>query len=276
MRKVGETSVNVSVAVHQDELPTEFMQDDIAVEVPVALVYNSISHAVMMATPDNLEDFALGFSLTEDIIGDADEVSHIHVQSSGNGINVRLMISDERFDALRERRRSLVGRTGCGLCGVESLKQAIRPVDTVVGIDVSDEAIQYAINSLKQHQALAGLTGATHAAAWCDLQGHIQFVREDVGRHNALDKLIGAHVKTGLLVSEGFALVSSRASYEMVQKSASAGFGCLVAVSAPTSLAIEQAENVGMKLVGFARNGRHVVYVEPKNTIENNTLRQAM
>lgn len=276
MQGKDKTSVNFTVAVHQDDLGTQWQHDDIAVEVPVALVYNYISHAVMMATPSDLQDFALGFSLSENIIGDVSEVSHIHVQSGQNGISVRLQITDARFEALRERRRSMVGRTGCGLCGVESLKQAIRPVGAVIAVDVTDSVVQTALANINQYQPLQHATGATHAAAWCDLEGNVLVAREDVGRHNALDKLIGAFKKAELSAQNGFALVTSRASYEMVQKSASAGFGCLVAVSAPTTLAIEQAQEVGMKLVGFARDGRHIVYHDPFGTNQPEQARQAV
>ncbi|SFJ84042.1 formate dehydrogenase accessory sulfurtransferase FdhD [Methylophaga sulfidovorans] len=276
MTSVDKTTVDVEVAIHKNESATQYQHDDIAVETPVALVYNTISHAVMMATPADLADFALGFSLTENIVDNADQVSHIHVQSNSNGISVRLMIDDEKFDALRERRRSLVGRTGCGLCGVESLKQAIRPIEPVQSVQVADDVIQIGLNNIKQYQQLQQVTGATHAAAWCDLEGNIVLTREDVGRHNALDKLIGAHVKAGLSPHEGFVLVTSRASYEMVQKAASAGFGCLVAVSAPTSLAIEQAQLARLKLVGFARSGRHVIYHDPFTQHDNEIARRAM
>ncbi len=276
MRNYDKNAINLAVAVHEVENASRWADDDIAVEVPVALVYNYISHAVMMATPSDLQDFALGFSLTEDIIADVDEVSHIHVQSGKNGISVRLQISDERFEALRERRRNMVGRTGCGLCGVESLKQAIRTIEPVQNVVVSDQAIQKALASVNQHQPLQQATGATHAAAWCDLEGNILLVREDVGRHNALDKLIGAFTRTDYTVNDGFVLVTSRASYEMVQKSASAGFGCLVAVSAPTSLAVEQAQQVGMKLVGFARDGRHIVYHDPDSEPQQQKARHVV
>jgi FdhD protein len=276
MHSKDETSINRPVVVYENTMPGFLMQDDIAVEVPVALVYNYISHAVMMASPTDLEDFALGFSLTENIIAAPSEVKHIHVQTAKNGITVRLQINDDRFEALRERRRNMVGRTGCGLCGTETLKQAIRPVDPVQNVAVSDEAVQAALANIQQQQPLQLATGATHAAAWCDLEGQILFVREDVGRHNALDKLIGAFKKTSLSVEEGFVLVTSRASYEMVQKAASAGFGCLVAVSAPTSLAIEQAQQANLKLVGFARDGRHVVYHDPGLTEQNQKAYRAM
>lgn len=242
----------------------ERLEDSIAVETPVALVYNGISHAVMMATPADLEDFALGFSFTEGILEAPEELYAIEVhEEEAAGIAVHLEISTQRFMELKQRRRSLAGRTGCGLCGTESLEQAIRPIAPVVAPAVRDDAIQHALEMLRWHQPLQRETGATHGAAWCDLDGQVQLAREDVGRHNALDKLIGAMLQRRLDPHHGFVLVSSRASYEMVQKCASAGIGCLVAVSASTSLAIELARQAGLMLVGFARPGRHVIYHQP-------------
>nr|WP_082708369.1 formate dehydrogenase accessory sulfurtransferase FdhD [Marinobacterium profundum] len=234
--------------------------DCIAEEVPVALVFNGISHAVMMTSPMDLEDFALGFSLTEGILQHPDELYEIEVVQEERGISVQMQISTQRLAQLKQHRRNLTGRTGCGLCGTESLEQAIRPVPQVQAPPLSDQAIQRALGALQQHQPLQGLTGASHGAAWCNGDGEILLAREDVGRHNALDKLIGALVRADLPRDGGFALVSSRASYEMVQKSCSAGIGALVAVSAPTALAIEQARLGGLMLVGFARPGRHVIY----------------
>ena len=252
----------VSVNVCQNG-SVEGHEDSVAMELPVALVYNGVSHAVMMATPADLEDFAFGFSLTEGILGSCEELYGLEVHEEVSGMAVHLDIATARFMALKQRRRSLAGRTGCGLCGTESLEQAIRPVASVVAPTVSDEAIQHALEALHWHQPLQRDTGAVHAAAWCGLGGEVLMTREDVGRHNALDKLIGAILKQRLDVQQGFALVSSRASYEMVHKSASVGIGCLVAVSAATSLAIEQAQQAGLKLVGFARPGRHVIYHQP-------------
>lgn len=252
----------VSVSVCQNG-SVAGLEDSVAVELPVALVYNGVSHAVMMATPADLEDFAFGFSLTEGILGSREELYGLEVHEEANGIAVHLDIATARFMALKQRRRSLAGRTGCGLCGTESLEQAIRSVASVVAPPVPDEAIQLALEALHWHQPLQRDTGAVHAAAWCGLDGEVVMTREDVGRHNALDKLIGAVLKQRLDVQQGFALVSSRASYEMVHKSASVGIGCLVAVSAATSLAIEQAQQAGLKLVGFARPGRHVIYHQP-------------
>ncbi|WP_111414920.1 formate dehydrogenase accessory sulfurtransferase FdhD [Billgrantia lactosivorans] len=241
----------------------ERLEDSVAVETPVALVYNGISHAVMMASPADLEDFALGFSLTEGILQAPEELYGVELRQEAAGVSVHLEIATQRFMELKQRRRSLAGRTGCGLCGTESLEQAIRPVASVVAPAVADAAIQQALAALKWHQPLQRETGATHGAAWCDLDGQVRLAREDVGRHNALDKLIGALVGPRFEPRHGFVLVSSRASYEMVQKCAAVGIGCLVAVSASTSLAIEQARQAGLMLVGFARPGRHVIYHQP-------------
>ncbi|WP_235898505.1 formate dehydrogenase accessory sulfurtransferase FdhD [Parahaliea maris] len=235
-------------------------EDQIAQEMPVALVYNGVSHAVMMATPSELEAFALGFSLTEGIISKPEELYSCDVQARDRGISLELEIAAERMAGLRERRRNLAGRTGCGLCGAESLAQAMGPVAQVTAPVLTDAAVQKALGQLQSFQPLQAETGATHAAAWCRLDGTIEKVSEDVGRHNALDKLVGFLARHGRLGSDGFALISSRASYEMVHKSCAVGIGALVAVSAPTSLAIEEARQSGQLLIGFARQGRHVIY----------------
>jgi len=241
--------------------------DDVACEMAIALVYNGISHAVMMASPLQLDDFALGFSLTEGILAHPDELYELEVLEAGNGLRIEMSVAAERFAKLRERRRTLTGRTGCGLCGAESLSAAIRPARRVTAPALSDAAVQGAIANLQHHQPLQAQTGASHGAAWCSREGRIVLVREDVGRHNALDKLIGAMQRSGAISSAdcsgGFVLISSRASYEMVQKSCAVGIGALVAVSAPTSLAIEQARQAGQLLIGFARPGRHVIYHNP-------------
>ncbi|MBF7054687.1 formate dehydrogenase accessory sulfurtransferase FdhD [Halomonas sp. KAO] len=238
-------------------------EDVLAMEVPVALVYNGISHAVMMATPEDLEDFALGFSLSEGILAHRHECYDLEVRQEPQGLAVHLSIASQRLAELKGRRRNLTGRTGCGLCGTEALEQAIRPIRAVPAPALADAAIQRALAGLADHQALQAATGAAHGAAWCDGLGRIRLVREDVGRHNALDKLIGALARQGGPSEGGFALVSSRASYEMVHKSASAGIGALVAVSAATTLAVEQARAADMLLVGFARPGRHLIYHRP-------------
>ena len=237
---------------------TDGTSSDVVIEeVPVALVYNGISHVVMMASPADLEDFALGFSLTEGIIQSRDEWFSADVQHGESGIEVQCHIHGEALHRLKERRRQLAGRTGCGLCGVESLEEAIRPLSPVHGYDVRDSAISNVVRAMDRSQPIAAATGAAHVAAWCAEDGTPLLAREDVGRHVALDKLIGAWREP---FDNGFVFVSSRASYEMVHKAASVGIGALVAASAPTSLAIDWAKNTGLQLIGFARSDRHVRY----------------
>lgn len=236
-------------------------QDQVAEEVPIAMIYNGISHAVMLATPDDLTDFALGFSLCEGILSSPQDLYGVDIVERVNGVELQMEISTERFVHLKERRRSMAGRTGCGLCGSESLDQAIRVPRKIQATEITfdAEAIYRAQRELQAQQALQGRTGATHATAWADREGRVLLVREDVGRHNALDKLIGALAEQAL-PRDGFVLTSSRASYEMVQKAASADIPMLVAISAPTGLAIRMAQGCGLTLVGFARKEQHVVY----------------
>lgn len=239
--------------------------DLIAEEIPVAMVYNGVSHAVMMASPSDLEDFALGFSLSEGIVQQPDQLFSLEVIPSAEGISIEMHIAGECFTRLQQQRRNMAGRTGCGLCGTESLAHVIRSITPVAAQPLPAAAvIQRALRNLSQHQPLQLQTGATHGAAWCDAEGHILQAREDVGRHNALDKLIGARIREcgAQGFSTGFVLISSRASFEMVQKSASVGISSLVAVSAPTALAIREARKSGMNLVGFARPGRYVIYTQ--------------
>lgn len=242
--------------------------DTVACELPVALVYNGISHVVMMATPADLEEFALGFSLTEGILDHPRELYDLEVLPQADGIEVAMTIAAERLAALKAVRRNLTGRTGCGLCGAESLYQAVRKPAPVAGdFRIDHTAIERAVAQLSEHQPLQAHTGAVHGAAWCDAAGEILALREDVGRHNALDKLIGARCRLAAPWGPGFALISSRASYEMVVKAASQGIAILAAVSAPTALAIELAEDANLTLVGFARPGRHMVYTHPQRII---------
>jgi len=244
-------------------------EDDVAAEVPVALTYNRQSHVVMMATPDDLEDFGLGFSLSEGIIGSVADLHATRVLPREGGIEVAMTIGEQWFDRLATQRRNLTGRTGCGLCGAEKIEQALRyPEPVGNSLVFKHEFIQQAMEGMLERQSLQQLTGATHAAAWCTPDGVVQQVREDVGRHNALDKLIGALARTDTDVTGGFVVVSSRASYEMVYKSAMMGVELLAAVSAPTTLAIEFAERCGQTLVGFARGGTHNVYTFPNRLKE--------
>lgn len=233
--------------------------DFVATETAVAMVYNGISHVVMMATPTDLEEFALGFSLSEGILTSPNQLLDCEEIKTEKGIELALTITAEPFAKLKERRRNLVGRTGCGLCGAESLEQAITTPNSISAeLSISHKALQRAIAALGGEQQLQQQTGAVHGAAWCNTQGEILLLREDVGRHNALDKVLGAISNQEPI--EGFVLVTSRASYEMVSKTASANIPLLAAVSAPTSLAIELAETAGLTLVGFSRTGRHVIY----------------
>ncbi len=247
---------------------TSTCDDEVAAEVPVALTYNRQSHVVMMTTPSALEDFAIGFSLTEGIIRGLPDVMEVNILDRENGLELAITINEECYARLAGQRRNLVGRTGCGLCGAESLDTAMRnPAAVASLVSVKAMALQSAINSLNTHQPLQVVTGAVHGAAWCNTEGEILVLREDVGRHNALDKLIGHLASGGFDPATGFVLISSRASYEMVYKTAAVGIEILVAVSAPTTLAIDFANRSGITLVGFARPGRHNVY-----TFENRVL----
>jgi formate dehydrogenase accessory protein FdhD len=243
--------------------------DWIAQEVPVAIVYNGISYAVMMASPLDLEAFALGFSLTEGIVGAVHDIYSTDVVVQEKGIEVALSISNKCFMNLKNRRRNLSGRSGCGICGVESLEQVqqqIKPVEAT--FSVSHAAIELATQGILNHQPLQELTGAVHGAAWCDQEGNIVLVCEDVGRHNALDKLVGVLWPQDKFELPGFLLMSSRASFEILNKAAKAGIAVVVAMSAPTSLAIEIANKTGITLVGFSRQGRHVIYANNERIIE--------
>ena len=239
-------------------------QDQLAEETPIALIYNGVSHAVMLATPQDLEDFALGFSLSEGILLDKSELYDIEIQLQKNGIELHCEIASERFEQLKNHRRTLAGKTGCGLCGAESLAQAVRYPQKLQSLVMFERsAILRALQALPLEQKLQQQTGATHASAWVLVDGSISLVREDVGRHNALDKLIGALAKLDCR-GDGFIITSSRASYEMVQKTANAGVNMLVAISAPTGLAVRIADKCGLTLVGFARNKTFVVYTHPE------------
>jgi formate dehydrogenase accessory protein FdhD len=239
--------------------------DMVPEEVPVALSYNGISHVVMLASPTDLEDFALGFSLSEGILADPGELYDLELEIETRGVIVQMRIAEARFAELKNRRRALAGRTGCGLCGVESLGQVARALAPLpAGPAIAAAALHRALAQLQQKQPLHASTGGVHAAAWADAAGDLLMVREDVGRHNALDKLIGALAKDRCDPAAGFALVTSRASFEMVQKAASVGIPILAAVSAPTGYAIRLAQEVGLALAGFVRQGRYTVYSTPE------------
>lgn len=239
--------------------------DDLASEIPVALEYNGISHATLLATPENLEDLAYGFSYTEGVIRTAQDIYDVQIEVKPQGMVVQIEIASACLHALKRRRRSLAGRTGCGLCGIESLDEVRRilPVLTPRRGAYSAQAISRAVEQLRSRQPLHLSTGATHAAAWADSTGCLMHVREDVGRHNALDKLIGHGLRAAINMGSGMTIVSSRASFEMVQKTAAAGVPALIAVSAPTTYAVALADELNLMLAGFARNDQFTVYSHP-------------
>jgi len=223
---------------------------------------------VMMATPNDWHDFALGFSLTEGIINTAKDLYAVEAVEDAQGVLLQLEISSECFAKLKEKRRSLTGRTGCGVCGAASVGQAVRcPAPVTTNVTVDQKIIISAFDQLTQAQPLHLKTGATHAAAWANLGGHVQYVREDVGRHNALDKLIGAMNAVNVNTAEGFLLISSRISYEMVQKAATVGVSLVTAVSAPTGLAIELAEKTNVTLARCHKQGVVNVYTHTKRIL---------
>ncbi|MGB8843443.1 MAG: formate dehydrogenase accessory sulfurtransferase FdhD [Aliidongia sp.] len=234
----------------------------VADEVPVALVYNGLSHAVMMASPTDLEAFALGFSLSEGILETPDELLDLSVTRSPGGSEIDLRITARRFAGLKDRRRSLAGRTGCGLCGVETLAQALSPVPPICSdLMVDSTAIDRALAALAPLQNLNRAAGAVHAAAWADPSGTILALAEDVGRHNALDKLIGLLARGR---PPGFLVLTSRCSYELVAKAAMLDMPILVAISAPTGLALDLAERVGLTVVALARSDSMNIYTHPR------------
>ncbi len=235
------------------------VHETLAEETPITLAYNGISYAVMMATPADLEDFAVGFSLTEGVISRADMLDMISVVAYSGGIELQMETSAEVASSTRRRRLS--GRTGCGICGKDDVADVMRALPRVKGDERLDaRAIARAVDELARRQPLNDATGAVHAAGWASCNGEILEVREDVGRHNALDKLIGALVRGGVAPASGFIVLTSRGSFELVQKAAIYGACLLATVSAPTGLAVRVANEAGLTLAGFARDGRVTVY----------------
>ncbi|MGH8212113.1 MAG: formate dehydrogenase accessory sulfurtransferase FdhD [Rhodanobacteraceae bacterium] len=245
--------------------------DQVIEETPVALVYNGVSYAVMMATPCDLEDFALGFALGEGIVARAQEFELVDCLRNEHGVSLQALIPHARFEALEGRKRNLAGRSGCGLCGVESLIEAVRPVPRVQPAAPIEPAliestlIARGLRELARQQPLNERSGGVHAAGYAHAGGIL--VREDVGRHNALDKLIGALARdadasasAAWRAQAGFLAITSRASYEIVHKAATAGIAMVAAISAPTSLAIELADETGVTLIAFARGDAMNVY----------------
>ena len=260
----------VELSVHRPPHISHATPDFLAEEVPVALVYNGISHVVMMASPKDLELFAIGFSLSEGIIAHPQEIYGMDVVPACNGLEVQIELSSRRFMGLKERRRALAGRTGCGVCGVEQLNDIGKPIIPLPFTQTFNLAhLDRALVHLNDVQPIGQLSGCTHAAAWVLPSGSIAGGHEDVGRHVALDKLLGRRARENNVWQQGAALVSSRASYEMVQKSAMCGVEILFAVSAATTLAIEVAERCNLTLVGFCKPGRATIYTHPQRLIVN-------
>nr|WP_198923544.1 formate dehydrogenase accessory sulfurtransferase FdhD [Enterobacter hormaechei] len=260
----------VELSVHRPPHISHATPDFLAEEVPVALVYNGISHVVMMASPKDLELFAIGFSLSEGIIAHPQEIYGMDVVQACNGLEVQIELSSRRFMGLKERRRALAGRTGCGVCGVEQLNDIGKPVAPLPFTQTFNLGnLDKALEHLNDVQPIGQLSGCTHAAAWVLPSGEIVGGHEDVGRHVALDKLLGRRAREDAVWQQGAALVSSRASYEMVQKAAMCGVEILFAVSAATTLAVEVAERCNLTLVGFCKPGRATIYTHPQRVIVN-------
>ncbi|MGO0737532.1 formate dehydrogenase accessory sulfurtransferase FdhD [Enterobacter hormaechei] len=260
----------VELSVHRPPHISHATPDFLAEEVPVALVYNGISHVVMMASPKDLELFATGFSLSEGIIAHPQEIYGMDVVQACNGLEVQIELSSRRFMGLKERRRALAGRTGCGVCGVEQLNDIGKPVAPLPFTQTFNLGnLDKALEHLNDVQPIGQLSGCTHAAAWVLPSGEIVGGHEDVGRHVALDKLLGRRAREDAVWQQGAALVSSRASYEMVQKAAMCGVEILFAVSAATTLAVEVAERCNLTLVGFCKPGRATIYTHPQRLIVN-------
>ena len=235
---------------------------DVPDEVPVEIVFPPLPLAVMMLTPCDLEDFAYGFSFTEGVIAAPGDIREVRLETVEAGMRLNVILASDKLAQHLGRRRAMAGRTGCGLCGIEDLSQLPHTVPVVAsqGRPLARAAIKRALTQLESCQPLNAATHGVHAAALASLDGQLLLVREDVGRHNALDKLIGAALRAGLTPGDGFLLISSRASYEMVEKTARFGARALVAISAPTSLAIARATHYGIGLLAIARHDKAMVF----------------
>jgi len=241
---------------------------DVPVEAPVSVEVGGIGYAVMMATPADLQDYATGFALGEGLIESAAQIRGIDVHPIEGGVALRIWLPPERADIALERARKRVSESSCGLCGIENIEQVLRPLPAVAArISTNREAIARALAALADQQPLGRATGAAHAAAFCAPDGTILHAREDVGRHNALDKLIGALARAGVDPGGGFILLSARCSYELVEKTVRAGCPMLVTISAPTSLAAERATAAGLTLVTLARPDSALIVADPHGMI---------
>jgi FdhD protein len=237
----------------------------VAEEVPIALVYNGRPYVVVMGTPADFEDLAVGFSLTESIVATTADIERVAVVKASHGVELQIQIAPADAERLEERRRAIVARTSCGLCGIETIKDVLRvPNKVAQTLAISRESLFQAGHELSKRQTLNNQTNTVHAAAWANPSGEILIVREDVGRHNALDKVLGAMARAATSPSSGFIIVTSRASYEMVQKVATCGVELIAAISRPTGLAIRFALDAGVTLVGLLRGTSANVYAGPQ------------
>ena len=258
----------MKVKFHGDDLPSSREFDviggrksswHIPEEVPVAFVFNRRNYAIMMATPDDLVDFAIGFSLTENVIAEPLDIISLDVYQAEQGVDLRFKINSEALEKLDliQRRRNLVGSASCGVCGLENADVLFRKLEPVSNepIDLDENVLALALYALRDHQALGSLTRTVHAAAWADMAGRIKIVREDVGRHNALDKLLGAMALEKIKKESGFLVMSSRCSYEIIEKAATCGVKALISVSAPTAFALRKAKEANMALFANSEDG---------------------
>jgi FdhD protein len=237
-------------------------------EAPVAVSFLGIGYAVMMATPADLEDFAIGFARAERLIDDVGDVTGIEVAEAENGLLLGIELVPERHDRVLRRVRHRVSETSCGMCGIENLDQALRPLPRVPApAAIAPAAIFTALQSITAHQPLNAASGAVHAAAWCGPSGEVLVAREDVGRHNAFDKLVGHLMRAATATADGFALLTARCSYELVEKAALAGMPLLATISAPTDLAVRRAEEAGLTLVSLARPDSFLLTVDPHDLL---------
>jgi FdhD protein len=242
----------------------------LANEVPVAVEFDGQAYAVMMATPADLEDFVVGFALAERIIAAPDEIARIDIRYGVLGIGIDVRLEKEHSDRLAQRRRATLGQSGCGLCGVMTIEEALPKLDPIPACPrIAPAAFFAALAALPARQALNQATGAVHAASFCRPDGEILGVREDVGRHNAFDKVVGHLARAGTSPSQGFALLTSRCSYELVQKAVLARIPLLAAISAPTELAVGIASEANLTLVALARRDSLLVFNDPYGAIAN-------
>jgi FdhD protein len=269
MQRLGYASTSAGVSGTRIDAGTATpVTEALAEETPVTFAYNLAPHAVMMATPADLEDFAVGFSLAEGLVGQASDITGIAVVRHRRGIELQIEVPADLAAAAGTQSRRLSGRTGCGICGSAEVDRVLRQLPTLRrGAGVETSAVTRAMRALARRQPLNAATGAVHAAGWARCDGALIHVREDVGRHNALDKLVGAVVRAGELAHEGFVVITSRGSFELVQKAAVMGAPLLAAVSAPTALAVRVAQAVGLTLAGFARDERLTVYTHPERLL---------